>query len=171
MILRTVGAAYRGLEQFMLWLSYVALFAMTVGSAVDALLRYVMNRSLPGMDGLVQEIFMPALVYFAVTHVYKNDGHIRITLVSNLIPGSVRQVLYRIFDTLAACILLLICYGATMRTIQAYVRNEYSTNSLGYLIAPSIALVAIGSGLLVLRVLYTATTGRRVADALAVYEV
>jgi TRAP-type C4-dicarboxylate transport system permease small subunit len=60
------------------------------------------------------------------------------------------------FDILTAMLFALIAYGVFQRTLTAYRMNEYSTSPLNYVIWPSFAIVAIGSALMVIRVLQAA---------------
>lgn len=146
-----IALAYDRLETAFLWLSYAALLAMTVLTTADAFLRYLFNAPIPGVEEATVEFFMPALVYFAVAHVFKTGGHVRITLFSDLLPVRVQRVLWCIFDLLTAALFVLIAVGLFQRTLDASRMNEYSGSPLNYVIWPSFAIAAIGSVLLVVR--------------------
>ena len=151
-----IAVAYDGFEKVFVWLSYVALFAMTVLTTADALLRYVFNAPLHGVEEATNEFFMPALVYFAVAHIFRTGGHVRITLLSDMLPVRVQRALWCLFDLLTAALFALIAYGLFQRTWNAFRMNEYSTSPLNYVVWPSFAIVAIGSALLVVRALQAA---------------
>lgn len=151
-----LAAGYDRVETFFTWLACAALFLMTVLTTADAFLRYLFNAPLQGVEEATVEFFMPALVYFAVSHIFRTGGHVRITLVSDRLPARVQRALWCAFDLLTAALFALIAWGLLQRTLNAYRMNEYSTSPLNYLIWPSFAVVAIGSTLLVVRALQAA---------------
>ena len=151
-----IAAVHDRVEAAFTWLSYAALFLMTTLTTSDALLRYLFNAPLEGVEEATVEFFMPALVYFAVAYIFRTGGHVRITLVSDLLPPSVQRVLWCIFDLLTAALFVLITYGLVQRTLTAFRMNEYSTSPLNYVVWPSFAIVAIGSALLVVRAVQAA---------------
>ena len=150
------AAAYDRLEMAFVWLAYAALFAMTVLTTADAFLRYLFNAPLPGIEELTVEIFMPALVYFSIAYVFRTGGHVRITLISDLLPARAQRALWCVFDLLTAALFALIAFGLYQRTFSAFRMNEYSSSPLNYVIWPSFAIATIGSALLVVRAVQAA---------------
>ena len=151
-----LGAALDRVEMVFTWLAYAALFLMTVLTTADALLRYLFNAPIEGVEEATVEFFMPALVYFAISHIFRTGGHVRITLISDRLPPRVQRVLWCVFDILTALLFSFIAYGLFQRTLTAQRMNEYSTSPLNYVIWPSFAIVAIGSVLLVIRTVQAA---------------
>ena len=148
-----LAVAYDRFEMVFVWLSYAALFAMTVLTTADAFLRYLFNKPLEGVEELTVEFFMPALVFFAISHIFKTGGHVRITLISDRLPPRVQRALWCLFDLLTAALFALIAWGLFRRTAGAYRMNEYSSSPLNYVLWPSFAIAALGSALLVVRAL------------------
>ena len=151
-----IAALYDRFEMVFVWLSYAALFAMTVLTTADAFSRYLFNAPLAGVEEATVEFFMPALVYFAVAYIFKTGGHVRITLISDLLPARLQRALWCIFDLLTAGLFALIAAGLVQRTMTALRMNEYSSSPLNYVIWPSFAIAAIGSALLVVRAVQAA---------------
>jgi TRAP-type C4-dicarboxylate transport system permease small subunit len=151
-----LALAWDRLEMAFTWLSYLALFVMTALITADALLRYLFNSPIDGVEEATVEFFMPALVYFAIAYIFKTGGHVRITLVSDRLPPPVQRVLWTVFDLLTAVLFAIITYGLGERALTAMRNNEYSTSPLNYVIWPSFAIVAIGSALLVVRAIQAA---------------
>lgn len=160
-----IAAAFSVLERLVLWLAYTALIAMMVLATADAFMRYGAGRPLLGIEGLIAEVFMPAIVYFAATHVYSSGGHIRMTIVSDQLPEMVRRWVFTLYDAAGMVLMAAIAYGVGNRALQSYAFNEYSTNPIGYLLAPCFAIVAIGAGLLALRMAGSVLTGRQPTPA------
>lgn len=155
-----IGRAYRGIEAVGLWLAHGALLAMMATTAADALLRYLFNSPLNGVQELADEFFMPALVFFMISNIYSTGGHIRISGVLELFPRAVQRAVLFLCDLAALTMFAMITYGLTDRTIEAYVSREYSSSPLDYLIAPSYGIVAFGSAMMCLRILQAVVTAR-----------
>ena len=151
-----LAIAYDRIERVFVWLACLALLAMTLLTTADAFLRYLFNAPLNGVEEATVEFFMPALVYWSIAHIFRTGGHVRITLVSDLLPARVQRALWCIFDLLTATLFALIAYGLLQRTLAAYRMNEYSTSPLNYVIWPSFAIVVIGAALLVVRAVQAA---------------
>lgn len=155
-----IGRVYRGIETVGLWLAHGALLAMMATTAADALLRYLFNSPLNGVQELADEFFMPALVFFMISNIYSTGGHIRITGVLELFPAAVQRAMLFVCDLAALAMFGMITYGLTDRTVEAYVSREYSSSPLDYLIAPSYGIVAFGSAMMSLRILQAVITAR-----------
>jgi TRAP-type C4-dicarboxylate transport system permease small subunit len=65
-----------------------------------------------------------------------------------------------VFDALTAALFALLAWGMLHRTLESYSLHEYSSSPLGYLLAPSFAIVVVGSILMVLRTATASITGR-----------
>lgn len=151
-----IAGFYDRFETGFVWLSYAALFAMTMLTTADAFARYLFNAPIQGVEEATVEFFMPALVYFAIAYIFRTGGHVRITLLSDMLPARVQRALWCLFDVLTAALFALIAVGLFQRTFTAYRMNEYSTSPLNYVLWPSFAIAAIGSVLLVVRALQAA---------------
>lgn len=153
------SAAYRAINRVFVALTHVALFAMMGLTSVDALARYLFNHPLPGVEELTEEFFMPALVYLVAAHIYDTGGHIRITTVTDFLPAWLQRVTVYLGDVGGTILFGLITYGVSMRMIEAYRVQEYSSSPLNYLLAHSYLIVAAGCCLLTLRMLGSVLTG------------
>lgn len=153
-------ALHRRVDSAMFWLAALALLAMMALATADALLRYLANAPVAGAHELADEFLMPAIIYFAMAAVYAMGGHIRITILADLLPVGVQRALLCLFDAITACIFAMISYGLWRRTFDAWDFNEYSTSPLNYLLAPSYAIVAIGSLAMTVRLATAAATMR-----------
>ncbi|MBK8738024.1 MAG: TRAP transporter small permease [Betaproteobacteria bacterium] len=138
------------------WLAYAALFAMTVLTTADAFLRYLFNAPLPGVEELTVEIFMPALVYFSIAYVFRTGGHVRITLVSDLLPARVQRALWCVFDLLTGGVVRVDRLRPLSADIQRLPDERVLSSPLNYVIWPSFAIATIGSALLVVRAVQAA---------------
>jgi TRAP-type C4-dicarboxylate transport system permease small subunit len=105
------------------------------------------------------------IVYFSMAYVYGDDGHVRITLLADRFPAWLQKSLQGAFGLVTAALFAVIGWGIGKRALASWVANEYSTSPLDYLIAPSFAVVALGSALMVVRALQSAVVPPRGARA------
>lgn len=157
--MKGIAAAFLKVERAALYVSLATLMVMTCLSTVDALLRYFFSTPIEGADLLSEEILLPLLVYPAASYVYSAGGLVRVTLISGRLPDAWRRALFLYFDGLAAIVVLAIAYGVGLRGFEALALDEYSANPIGYLIAPSFFIVAIGAGLLGIGLILTLLAG------------
>lgn len=152
------SGVYRGINRVFVALTHVALFLMMALTSIDALSRYLLHRPLGGMEELTEEFFMPALVYLVAAHIYDTGGHIRITTLSDFFPKWLQRLSVFVGDAAGTVFFALITYGVTIRMLEAYRIQEYSSSPLNYLLAHSYAIVAAGCALLTLRMLLSVVT-------------
>lgn len=148
-------------------LAALALVATVVLTTADALARYFLNSPIEGAIEINNEFLMPALVFFTMSYVYRKGGHVRVTIICDHFPPRVQTALMAVFDLLTALVFAALTYGLVVRTLDSYQMREYSASPLGYLLAPSYAIVAVGGALMTVRTFIAAVTLRhpRVADA------
>lgn len=155
-----VGRLCARVEWLTVRVAAVALAVMVVLTSADALARYFLNAPLDGAMEFTNEFLMPTLVFFTMSYVYKRGGHVRVTILSDHFPPGVQRVLMVVFDLATALLCAAITWGIVARTIDSYGMREYSSSHLGYLLAPSYAIVAVGGALMTLRAGLAALTGR-----------
>jgi TRAP-type C4-dicarboxylate transport system permease small subunit len=153
--MRYFAAAVDAVENGLFRVAQVVLVFLMLLSALDALLRYLFSRPIEGGYELMAEYVMPYLVFLAFSRVYKMGGNVRVTVISNHLSSSIQNVLMTIFNIMSIALFCFISYAAFLKTSQAYANGEYSFNVLAYPMWPAYAVVMLGTGLLVLRLLVT----------------
>lgn len=140
------------LEKVCLAGSAVALLLMMGMTSLDVVLRKITNSSIPGLYELTEEYFMVALVFLSISHVYKQGGHVRVTLFQNMVPGFLRAPVDKLIDFLALCFFAGIGILGWKSAASALEFNELSSSILAYPIAPALFIVPMGAGLTCLRI-------------------
>jgi TRAP-type C4-dicarboxylate transport system permease small subunit len=148
-------------------LAALALVVMVGLTTADALGRYFFNAPVDGAPELANEFLMPALVFFVISYVYRLGGHVRVTILSDLLPARVQRVLMVVFDAATALMFAALTWGVLLRMVDSYQMREYSSSPLNYLLAPSFAIVVIGGALMTVRAAASAITARHPAVAIA----
>ncbi|MEO4043487.1 TRAP transporter small permease [Hoeflea sp. CAU 1731] len=89
------------------WLAVAALVAMMVHLGADILLRNIAARPLDGTLEVVAGLYMPFVVFAALSATHLNREEIRVDLVGNFLPQTAVMLLDR-----AAQLLMAICAAA-----------------------------------------------------------
>ena len=147
-------------ERILVRIAAFALVAMVALTTGDALSRYFFNAPVTGAMELNNEFLMPALVFFMVSYVYRMGGHVRVTLLSDHFPPRLQRASLVLFDGLTTLLFAAVTWGVVVRAIDSYGMREYSSSPLGYLLAPSFAIVAVGAALMTVRALVATVTAR-----------
>lgn len=159
----SVEAVEKTVDRFCMALAHVCLLGMAAITAIDVAYRYVAGHSL-AIDEVSSEFLMPGLIFLVAANLYSRGGFVRITGFTEALPALVQRLILWVSD-MATCVLFaLITFELTRRTIESYRFNEYSDSPLGYMLFPSIAIVAFGSFLLTLRTFKAVVTMQHPID-------
>ncbi|WP_334129765.1 TRAP transporter small permease [Sneathiella sp.] len=147
-------AIIRRLEYIALAITVIAMIVLMIIISFDAILRYSLNSPIQWAADLATYYIMSTLIYLALSATYRSGDHIRITLISTHLPQRVKAISEFIGTALAAIAFLIIAYGAFSSGMEGFHRNEFLP---GYIMWPgwlSYLPIAIGAGILVLRLLH-----------------
>jgi TRAP-type C4-dicarboxylate transport system permease small subunit len=128
----------------------------------DVLLRYFLNEPLLGIDeiaGFLQVL----IVFWGCAYTFRQGGHIRVDLVTSLLPGPVRAWLRVVTLCLGLLVLGVVCWVTTQSALTAYRYQRVSAVML-YPLWPAMLLIPTGLALMALEMLVT--LGRQVRAAL-----
>jgi TRAP-type transport system small permease protein len=134
--------------------SVILLVVMTIFITCDAAARYILGNPIPGGYEISEEYMLPALTFFALSAVFVMGGHVRVTMLVDLLPKKLMRPINFIQDVLCLAFSLVVTYGALLTTVKAFVNEEYSNSILAYPMAPAYGIVLLGMALLTLRQIY-----------------
>lgn len=133
--------------------SAASLVLIMVLTSVDVFLRKLSPCSVPALFEIISDYLMVALVFLAVSRVYRLGGHVRVTLIEQMLPDALRRILQRIMDAAALLFFLLIAVMGWQSARSAMLFQEVSSSVLAYPLAPALFIVPAGAGLTCLRAL------------------
>ena len=146
----------RKTEQTFLAVACSILLLMMTIMCVETFLRYVLRSPIPSYWDLVQEIFMPYIVFLSIGFVYSSGHQIRITVFSKYLPQKVNRIILMLGDALTALVFSLIAYGSLQRSINSSRLQEFASNVYGYPIWICYIIVFVGSIPLIIHLLRAA---------------
>ncbi len=144
---RAIDALSEGVGKATIWLVLV----VTLISAVNAFVRYAFNYSSNGLLEIQWYLFSAIFLLCAGYTLMRNE-HVRIDVISGRFSPRVHAWI-DIIGTLffLAPMAVAVLYLSWPIFINAYLKNEYSSNAGGLIIWPVRALVPLGFSLLILQ--------------------
>jgi TRAP-type C4-dicarboxylate transport system permease small subunit len=146
----------RRLEQVAMVIAVCCVVTIMFVVSFDAIFRYSINSPIPWAADLVTYYMMVLLVYFSLSPTYRAGDHMNINLIMTMLPRRVQSLVDLTCSLLAVTAFSIVSYGAFLHAADAFKGNEFLP---GYILWPawlSHAGVAIGAGLLVVRLVHHA---------------
>ena len=110
------------------WLNFIAgvfLAAMMILTGVDVAMRYFFNHPIPGSYEII-EFMMPMVVALGLAFCTLNDGHVRVDLVTSLMPKRVQQLMQSAAYLTMLCVFAIIAWQSVVRARGMIASGQYS---------------------------------------------
>jgi len=78
--MKTAGMIFDKLNYILFWLAGILLLFVTVGTCIDAILRYLLNRPIPWMLEITEYVML-YIPFLGAALVLKEGGHIKVDLL------------------------------------------------------------------------------------------
>jgi TRAP-type C4-dicarboxylate transport system permease small subunit len=108
-VLRRLDRGIRYIENVLLAICGVIFMAMIFLGTADVIGRYAFDSPVLGTQELMQ-VMMGAIVMLGWAYTQKEDGHVKVALVTNLFPARTRNVLNLVMTILALFLFIIIAY-------------------------------------------------------------
>ena len=154
-LFNTIGKYIDKLEKVCLGGSVIAIILMMLLVTADITGRKLFDMPIPGSLELIEDYLMIALVYLAISYVYIEGGHVRVTLFRRFIPESIKTPIDVVLSIISLMFFLILTVRGWMTTVRAFKFGELSSSILAYPLAPAYFILTLGSALLCLRILET----------------
>lgn len=131
------------MEQFLnLAANAMILFVMLFVTA-EVFMRKVFNAPIPGHLEWA-ELFMPAIVFFAMAYTQSTGGHVQMMLVIERLPTRIRRVADVVTLALSVFIYAILTYFSAKYTYSTWQIDDVTMTPPYTLIWPSTAAVTVG---------------------------
>lgn len=139
------------IERVCVVIGSIALILMMFMTSADAISRHFFSQAIPGVLEFVEEYGMIPLIFLPLSYVFMKGGHVKVELFEQFFPPKIKEYL-EIMNALISFIFFSLLTAATYPTVlQAIEIRELSNSVLAYPLAPSYAMVTIGSLLISIR--------------------
>tara|TARA_R110002096_G_scaffold378647_1_gene572722 strand:- start:240 stop:818 length:579 start_codon:yes stop_codon:yes gene_type:complete len=150
-----IGRLLARMTDLTLIVGLVAVALMMLHITIDVAGKFIFNIPVPATIALVSNYYMVVVAFLAIAFAETRNGHITVEVLTELFPYRVQKHLYSWSYLISATVYGLITYRSWNEAVRAQDSGtfimEQSTKLLTW---PSYYLLPIGTGLMVLVVLY-----------------
>jgi TRAP-type mannitol/chloroaromatic compound transport system permease small subunit len=132
----------------------LALYAVMIIVSVDVVLRYLLHRTLPWSYDLISMYLMTAIFLLPLSRTLRENHHVRVDVLFGSASPRVRHVLELIGYVLTAAVMAGILYKGTAKAWSSYQAGDVVVTAYAWPMWIAAALVPLGVGLLLLRLLF-----------------
>lgn len=147
-----MGALFDKILLFLFWLAGGLLMFATVGTCIDVILRYSLNRPIHWMLEITEYIML-YIPFLCAAVVLKEEGHIRVDLLINHFNQKNRTWVNMITSLVGGIIMLIYAGFGVQATLDAFKRGVPSLESLKIPVFLILMIIPIGSFLLTIQFL------------------
>lgn len=138
-------------ESALTFLSITAIVSVMLIVCVDTAMRYILNAPLPWSYEFISSYLLVAGIHFAVSDTFRHGDHIGVDLMPKSTPVRVRLVVECLWVTAAIVVFALMAWGAAEHSWSAWQGQDFIPGYFAWPIWPAYLPIALGSGLLTLR--------------------
>jgi len=154
-LIRFFGKFIDLLEKVCLAGSVLTVILMMLLVTADVLGRKFFHQPVPGSVEITEDYLMIALVYLAMSYVYTQGGHVRVTMFRRFIPGFLKLPVDTLLNLFALLFFVILTVRGWTTTLRAFKFQEFSSCILAYPLAPAYFILTLGAALLCVRILET----------------
>jgi len=143
-------------------LSGLATLALVLLISFDVLMRYFLNRPQLIVDEVAPYLLL-IVIFGAAAQTFRIGGHVRVDLITSLLPGAVRAWLRAFNLALGILFLSVVIWVTTQSALTAFRYGRVSAVMLYPLWVP---MLMIPAGLLIMALCMLGTLGRQIEAAL-----
>lgn len=127
--MKTIGTAFEKILVGLFWIAGALLIFSTVGTCIDVILRYWLNRPIHWMLEITEYIML-YIPFLGTALVLKEDGHIRVDILLNHFSDRARGWLNIITSGVGGLVILTYTVFGAQVTVDYYKRGIPSLESL-----------------------------------------
>ena len=143
------------------WFGLLALAFLMLLVTADSGGRYLFNEPISGVYEVSELYLMVAIVFLGFAQTQRRRGHVRVEIVLEKLPRSVRRVLEVVYLLAAAFVFGCIAYMAFRSGYNNIAANRWTTGVFSIPTGPSWMIAAFGAGVFTLRLLLDAFDAAR----------
>lgn len=152
------GGWFARVEDLFAGLSQWALAVLLVLVVVQVLTRYVLNDPLGEVVSITETYLMPAMVFFAIAALQRNDGHIRVDLLYVTFRGRFKQVIDLVVFIASAAFWGFVVYASAGETLFSLRMDYEVSRTLPFPLWTALVVVPLGGALIFIRLLLLAVS-------------
>ncbi|MCX5798027.1 MAG: TRAP transporter small permease [Proteobacteria bacterium] len=140
------------INEFFVFIASLMLIGLILLVNFDLFMRFVFRSPIAGLTE-VTEIFLLYMTFLGTAWVYKDDGHVVIDLLLYNIVGNSKKILNLQNQIIVGIISTILVYYGSLTTFDHFIRGARNPSILETPIALVIAVIPVGSFILLLEAL------------------
>jgi TRAP-type C4-dicarboxylate transport system permease small subunit len=153
-VLRKADRALRALERAWMFVACVCLFAVMIIITADVAARYFFRSPLSWSFDLVSLYLMPAIFFLALSDTLHKNHHVNVDIIFPHISVRTAHVLGLVSSALATIAFAAMGYVAAIHTWEEFRAGNVASGAIQWPSWVGSALVLLGTGLLLLRLVF-----------------
>lgn len=149
-----MGKILNKAEELLNFISRIALFIMMVLISVDTGARYFFNRPFQGVLEITELYLMGTIIFFSISYITREDGHIRVDLIARHFREPLRRKLEVVFKILTLSFFLLITIETSDVAFRSFFEKEEILGHIPWPVYVSWLIVSVGIFVMCLRLLF-----------------
>lgn len=137
----------------------LSLAVIAIIVVADVIARYAFNSPLAWVDGLTESYLIVAVVYFALSSGEAAGVHVRVTVLTRMMPAPVQRVLRVTMLLLSTLYFIGITVFAGVEASTSWRIHETSTGLIPWPIYIAYTIVPVGTLFMIFRLLGKAASG------------
>jgi len=160
-----IGRILRHVERTAAYGGCLCLFALMIVAVSDVAARYFLNHPFLWAHDVVTLYLTPALFFLVLSDSFRSGAQVNVDVLYSRLPRGVQRAVDTLWCLLTAIVFALIAYAGAARAWAAFANDDVTVGVVPWPTWPSVALVPLGAGMLLIRLL-----ARAVAEAAGVAE-
>ncbi|MGE0152079.1 MAG: TRAP transporter small permease [Reyranellaceae bacterium] len=155
------GGWFARVEDFFAAVAQWALAVLLVLVVFQIVTRYALNDPFGEVVGITETYLMPAMVFFTIAALQRNDGHIRVDLLYVTFKGRTKQAVDLVIALVAAAFWAFVVYATFEETLFTWRQDYEISRDLPYPQWTALVVVPLGGTLILVRLLLQAVSTAR----------
>lgn len=123
MVLSRVSLGFVKIEKFLTTISWSVALAVTLMIVADVVLRFLFKHPLPA-SWEICELAMPWIVFMSFAYTLTIDGHVRVSMITDIVPANVRRVMLALSELVCLGMCAMITYWSWVHFRESFVIRE-----------------------------------------------
>lgn len=141
------------IDAALMGISFISLLSIIALIIAEVVLRRSIDYSIPAMIGIIEDYLLIAMVFSAMSYIYKEGGHIKVSLFERFIPSPVKRPVDAVVKILGIAYFSAMMVFNCQATFRAIRLKEMSSDVIGYPLAVGYFFITIGCALLCIRII------------------
>lgn len=151
----TLLGGISAIERIMIRVALVMMFAVMMIVTADVFMRYLFNAPFSWAYDLISLYLMAGIFFLGLSQAYASGAHVSVDILQQMFSPTGKRLAEIVTAALALVAFAAMAWLGYERALDAFESKDVMAGAIPWPTWPSIALMPLGAGLLVLRLIVT----------------